>query len=389
MKKLMSLLLLLSVVFVGYSQGLVDIRNTGTCEEALDITRFKRFGPTTTPAKSVEGNKQNFEYTKHPTWYKFTVPRNGILLFDIIPEKQSDNYDFLLFKANENFCEQHSAGNIKAIRTNLQPPTSADKGQTGLSITAKVPSYEKGVEVKQGEIFYLALNNMYENGKGHTVLLRFLETRNITGNVTQSKKSNPIKATIMWENLRNSDMKQVIKTSKKGEYAMNIPLSSRANYFPKYQLTAYADKYIPEIKTYSTQEAKKFVDKEIDFKLSKIKKGLNNENLGVIYFMPNEDNMEVASEIVFRKIFILLSTNPRAEITLHGHTNGLYPSTDVDTELSERRATVIKQELVNKGIGANRIKIQGFGSLKEVYPNPENEEQEGFNRRVEVFFDKF
>ena len=231
MKKLMSLLFVLSIVFVGYSQGLVDIRNTGTCENAYDISRFKRFGPTTPPEKSVEGNKQNFEYTKHPTWYKFIVPQNGILLFDIIPEKQSDNYDFVLFKADENFCEGYNAGTVKPLRTNLSPPSADDNGYTGLSITAKLPVYEKGVEVKKGQAYYLALNNVYENGMGHTVILRFLETRNISGTVSNRKNNHPLKATVMWENLRNVDMKQKVKTAKKGEFEMNIPLSSRANYF--------------------------------------------------------------------------------------------------------------------------------------------------------------
>ena len=79
-----------------------------------------------------------------------------------------------------------------------------------------------------------------------------------------------------------------------------------------------------------------------------------------------------------------MQLNKNAEIILEGHTNGLFPSTDVDFELSAKRAEVIKEFLVENGISPERIGTEGMGSKREVYPIPETEEEEGYNRRVEV-----
>ena len=386
-----SILIFLAVFFSFSvsSQGLVNIENTGTCEDALDISRFKRFGPTTAPAPTEKGDAASFQYTKHPTWYTFTVPHDGILLFDIIPDKRSDNYDFLLFRSENGFCKKYKSGKAEPVRQNLNPSIGDDLGFTGLSMSPESPAYEEGLDVKKGEMFYLALNNMYDNGKGHTVVLNILETRKIYGKVTDKQNDNELKSELIWENLRKPDMRATTQTQKKGEYSMKIPLSTEPNAFPQYQLMAYADKYFPVINTYSTPEARELDNTEINIQLAKIKKGLNNDELGVIYFLPNEDKIEPESDIIFKKLLFLMKKNPKIAVTLEGHTNGLYPSTDVDMQLSAKRAIVVKEKLEENGISEDRIQIKGYGSTKTIFPIPEDEEQEGFNRRVEVFFDRF
>lgn len=389
MKKLIVFSLGVLISFSAMAQGLVDIRNTGTCKEALDISRFKRFGPTTAPEPADPGNEANFQYPKHPTWYMFKVPHDGILLFDIIPEQRTDNYDFLLFRGSDDFCTLYSSGKAKPVRSNLKPSSPGEAGHTGLSLSPQSPSYEKSLTVKKGEVFYLALNNVFENGKGHTVVLNFLETRSIAGTVTTRKTGNQLSADLEWKNLRDPDMAAATATEKKGEYSMRIPLSSETNSFPQYQLTVYADKHIPGIFIYSTPEARKLGAQDVNIELDKIKKGLNNEQLGVIYFLPNEDKIDPTSDIVVKKLVFLMQKNPKVAVTLEGHTNGLYPSTDIDMQLSAKRAIVVKELLEEKGISEDRIQIKGYGSTKKLYPIPEDEEQEGKNRRVEVYFDRF
>ncbi len=370
------------------AQGLVDISNTGSCEQALDISRFQQFGPTTAPEPVEHGNKMTFQYTKHPTWYFFKAPHDGILLFDIIPEQPSDNYDFLLFKANDNFCETYNQGNAKPIRRNFKPSLPSEEGRTGLAITPESDSYEKSLKVKKGDLFYIALNNVYENGKGHTMLLNFLETRKLAGNIINDN-GGMLNATLEWTNLRNPRMKANSTTFRKGEYTMEVPLNGQTNSFPKYELIVYSEKYIPEILIFSTPEARELDKLDLTVRLQKIKKGLNNEQFGVIYFQPNEDKINEESKIILKKLIYLMKHNPKVAITLEGHTNGLYPSTDIDMQLSGKRAIVVKELLEEQGIDENRIQIKGYGSKKKIYPIPEDEEQEGKNRRVEIFFDRF
>lgn len=375
------LLFLLSNAYMN-AQNLVDISNTSTCEQAYDLSRFHVFGPTTAPAEI--GNMVNdFTLVKHPTWYKFTVQKNGILLFDIIPLNSKDNYDFMLFKDEDNFCKKFNEGKLKPIRSNFNPPENT-KGITGLSYNGEKSDYEKGVPVKKGDAFYLALNNMYRNGKGHTVLFKELKTIKIKGEITDSKNEKLLKANITWRNLRKNDLFVSSQTEKKGSYEMEILLNSQENTFPKYELCAYADKYFPDIKIFSTEEANSLNGKEVNFELDKVKKGLNNETLGVIYFKANDITIVPKSEFVKMKLLKFMKLNPKAKIITEGHTNGLFPSTNVDFKLSSQRAEVIKKFLTDNGIDASRIETEGMGSKNEIYPIPETEEEEGYNRRVEI-----
>ncbi len=377
----LAIISVLIVSFNLYAQNLVDISNTSDCEHAYDISRFQIFGPTTAPAEI--GAPDGFTLPKHPTWYKFTVQKNGILLFDIIPLNSKDNYDFMLFKATDNFCEKFKNGKIKPIRANYNPPVN-DKGVTGLSYSGEEPDFEKGVVVSKGDVFYLALNNLYRDGKGHTVYFKELKTIKITGKITDSKNGKPLKADIRWRNLRNNNLFVSSQTEKKGSYEIEILLNTEQNVFPKYELCVYADKYFPEYKVFSTEEANQLNGKEVDFNLNKVKKGLNNESLGVIYFDANDVHIVPKSEYVKKKLLKFMKLNLKAKIVLEGHTNGIFPSTDVDFKLSEDRAEVVKKYLTDNGIDAARISTEGLGSKDEIYPIPETEEEEGYNRRVEI-----
>ena len=388
MKKLATVIIISVFSFVAvYSQGLVDIKNTSTCETALDISRFMRFGPTTAPEVYGTASTTDFDRPKHPTWYKFTASNDGVLLFDVFPQESKDNYDFLLFKDEPNFCEKYTNKQISPIRSNFAPSDIQKSGYTGLSFKGEGDSYEKGVEVKKGDKFYLALNNLYAEGKGHTIVFKYLKILTIKGNIA-SNNNTSVKAKIKWKSLRSDDITVVSETKKKGAYEIKATLRNESHSFPKYELCVTAEKYFPEFKIFSTKEANLLNGKQIDFKLSKIKKGLNNESLGIIYFMANEDATVPEADIILKKLLITMRTNKKTEITLEGHTNGLYPTTDLDIELSKNRANSIKKYLTDNGISLSRINTKGYGSKREKFPTPKDEIEEGFNRRVEVFFDK-
>jgi len=383
MKKVLFLSIALLLIFSINAQTFVDISNTGTCENAIDISRFTVFGPTTAPVKSGNSKSSSFELAKHPTWYKFSIQQDAILLFDIIPQNPKDNYDFMLFKSTDMFCENYKTSKANPVRSNFSPQKNL-KGVTGLSFNGTEDDFEKGIMVRKGDEFYLVLNNVYPNGKGHTVIFKQLKTNRISGKILNKKSGKPIKADIRWRNLRNDNVYVASQTEKKGTYEIEILLNNQSNVFPKYELCVYSNNFFPDFKVYSTTEANELDNKEINFELNRVKKGLNNKALGVIYFKPNDATIVPESEFVKRKLLKFMKLNLQAEIVLEGHTNGLFPSTEVDFELSDERAAVIKKYLVDNGVDASRIGTEGMGSKNEVYPIPETEEEEGFNRRVEV-----
>jgi len=324
------------------------------------------------------------QQSQHLVWYKFTIEKTGVLLFDIVPTNPKDNYDFMLFKASANFCSNYTAVKETTIRSNYMPSENNIYGQTGLSINGKLASYEKGIEVKKGDSFYLVLNNLYPNGKGHTLIFRNLATHQILGNITNSKNGNPLKSIVKWSNLRDENFYIETSTEKKGEYNMQVAVNNDSHSFPKYELFIYSDKFFPVSKIFSTEEVNKLNNTKVDFSLNKVRKGYNDNELGPIYFQPNDDEFVQASDSILKKMTRLMQLNKKIEIVLEGHTNGIYPSTYVDQQLSTNRAEKVKRYFVEKGIDESRITVKGFGSTKEIYPTPENEKEEGYNRRVEI-----
>jgi outer membrane protein OmpA-like peptidoglycan-associated protein len=294
-----------------------------------------------------------------------------------------DNYDFMLFKDEENFCEKFKQNKIKPLISNFSPPENS-KGITGLSYYGDKPDFEKGITVKEGEKYYLALNNVYQNGRGHTIIFKDIKNFVIRGTVINKKSEKPIKAEISWKNLTNSTVFTTTQTEKKGFYELEILLDHQPNTFPQYELCVNAENFFPEFIIFPTIEASQLEGKEINFQLNKVNLGLNNETLGVIYFRPNDATIVTDSEKVLKQLLKFMQLNESAVIKLEGHTNGLVPSTDVDFELSEERAQVVKNYLVQNGIDHSRIFTEGLGSKNEIYPIPETEEEEGYNRRVEI-----
>ena len=217
----------------------------------------------------------------------------------------------------------------------------------------------------------------------------FLKTINIKGTISNKKNNKPVKADIRWRNLDNNNLFVATQTEKKGSYEMEVLLNNQSNTFPKYELCVYADKYFPDFTVFSTKEANELNRKEVNFELEKVQIGTNNDGLGVIYFRPNDIVIVPKSEKVMKKLLKFLKLNPKAQIVLEGHTNGLFPSTDVDFELSAKRCEVVKKYLSENGIDPARVGTEGMGSKYEVYPIPETEEEEGLNRRVEINVIKF
>ncbi len=385
------LLIVLSafIVYNVKAQELKNIKNASDCKNAIEVSTLSKFGPTGAPKEVKMKSADNpFAQAQHPVWYKFTAQKAGMLLFDVIPIDPNDNYDFLLYKIeNNNYCSDIKSNKLSPIRMNMARTDLALQGKTGLSITGKPECYSKGIEVKKGDQFILALNNMYK-GKGHTIVFKYLENFIIKGNVTDFETNDPVKAQIFWTNLRTNETTSSTNTNKQGNFELKVSVSTEAHRFPNYLLWAYADKYYLADTVIASRSVERLETSSFNFKIHKLKKG-NNDFLPKIFFAPNATDINTKSFADLDRIYRLMVQNQELLITLEGHSNGFYPSNDVDKALSEDRAEKVKEWLVKKGIDANRIKTRGLGSNKMIYPYAENEEQESANRRVEIYIDKF
>ncbi len=389
------LILFLSLIFafatLSQSQELVNISKLNECQNALEISTLNQFGPTKAPAKFGKVSQQNpFDPVQYRTWYTFTIAKEGKLLFDIIPVAPADNYDFVLYKytEGEDFCAAFHSSQITPITINIAPNDKSNHGFTGLSVSGNIESYGKAIDVKVGERYYLLLNNMY-GGQGHSIVFKYYETYFIRGTVSDAKNDNALRAKVAWQNVRTKEYTAITNTDKKGYFEMMIPVSTEAHKFPKYRLYVVSNKYaIKEIEI-ATKDVSKIANQTIDFKMNKLQKGVNSEIVSNIYFEPNTMKIAEISSENCDKLYHLLAENPGMEIILEGHSNGFYPSTEVDQKLSEGRANFVRQYLIDKGIDAHRISIKGFGSNHLMYPKATDENEELFNRRVEINILKF
>jgi len=371
-----------------FSQELISIKNASTCESAIEISTLTKFGPTTPPKEEkLISSKNPFDRPQYPSWYKFTIERDGVLLFDIIPIDQQDNYDFILYKiTTDNYCANITNGKLEPVASNMFRNDPSNNGMTGLSNGGTPDSYSKGIEVLKGEKYLLALNNMYK-GKGHTVVFKYLENFKVTGSITDAETNGKVKAEVFWTNLRTKETSSSEITDKDGAFQLKVSVNTEVHRFPEYLLWAFAKDYYIADTIIASKDVQNLEKKPFNLKMFKLKKG-NSNFLPKILFEPNDQQFTPESMRNLERIQRLLQQNPNLEIVLEGHSNGFYPSTEVDKDLSEGRAEVVRKWLIDNGIESTRLSSRGFGSEKMLYPMAQDEFEESMNRRVEIFISK-
>ena len=197
------------------------------CKNAITL-KDTVFGPTNAPngfgdVMEIMSNKKSsfyFEKEHNTVWYKFTAPYNCDLTLDIIPVDINDDYDFAIYKyTDKDFCNFIKSKQIKPIRTNISRNDKKIGSKTGLSMTGDKKfvhsgtglCYSKFVKVKKGEIYYLVVDNVYENGKGHTLNIKY---------------RNCLNTKILQHNKKDKDKD---KNKDKSEITLNINAVDKEN----------------------------------------------------------------------------------------------------------------------------------------------------------------
>jgi len=360
----------------------------------------------------------SFEKEHNTVWYKSTVKQNAILTFDIIPLSIKDDYDFHLFKyTGKDFCDAVKTGKIKAVRTNISRNEKQIKSKTGLSsdgtedyVHSGVGNpYSKPLTVKKGETYYLVLDNVYENGKGHTLILHFKYSpvikkttdKKIVKKDTVKIVPKPIsgKATIkviITDSLTNepvfADMELVNLTKQKYKAPEIIrkdtnTMTGKIIAGHKFLLSIVAKGYLP----FCMQITSKKTDTLIIYhaKLQKVQAGLqfNAEN---ILFYGNETKLLPISFVALNNIVTFMKENPKVKMQIQGHVNSPkkytyhIPKRIFIYRLSKRRAKLVYNFLIKNGISKKRLTYKGMGAKKMKYPYTTKLQEMQKNRRVEI-----
>ncbi|HET6227213.1 MAG TPA: OmpA family protein [Bacteroidia bacterium] len=139
----------------------------------------KGFGNDLEIHDNPEDDLMYFENEHNTIWYKFSAWETGQLTFDIIPVDPNDDYDFMLYKwTGGDFRSNIMNKKVTPLRTCISRNDKKLKGRTGLLLDESLPpyvhsgvgdSYVKYMNVQKGETFYLLVDNVYNNGNGHTI----------------------------------------------------------------------------------------------------------------------------------------------------------------------------------------------------------------------------
>jgi outer membrane protein OmpA-like peptidoglycan-associated protein len=340
----------------------------------------------------ISGNsKKNiyyFEQEHHTTWYKFSTPFDGELAITITPDSPKDDYDFLLFKISENnFCDSIKTKKLKPLRTNISRGNKTILGITGLSKDAKQEfvgqgigdAFSKTIIVKKGENYVIVLDNV-KGTEGHSIEMSYLQNIEISGVVTDENKK-PVKANVT---LTDNNGQEIAKTKSDtaGKYFIKAKVAESVSN----KLTIENDSSFFQTIEINTAKTKDYTFRDIRTELPKLKAG-KKYNIGNLNFYGNLAVLLPASIPNLEALYKIMARNKHMVIRIEGHINNpgnAVKDTPFFQKLSEDRAEVVYDYLVEKGIEKERMSKIGFGSKYMLFPNAVSEEEQEKNRRVEI-----
>jgi outer membrane protein OmpA-like peptidoglycan-associated protein len=129
----------------------------------------------------------------------------------------------------------------------------------------------------------------------------------------------------------------------------------------------------------------KAMEQEVVADASALKSGLAAEGKVAVYgilFDTNKAVVKPESEPALVQITKLLQQDPKLQLFVVGHTDGV-GTPEANQKLSADRAAAVVQALVSRGVSAARLKPSGVGMYSPVSTN-RTEEGRARNRRVEL-----
>lgn len=217
------------------------------------------------------------------------------------------------------------------------------------------------------------------------------------GKVLDAQSGKPVSAKIVCFDPETKKAIDSLTTSKSGNYEFFIPnkeliylVSSESfegqedTFNPKifFKKGSYQrDIYLEPLKKESKVEPSKMESTEGAPVGEKVKDEDAGFKLDKVYFNLGDDTVLPESYQQLDQLAAYLRENPKLKIQIEGHTDNRGDK-EANKKLSLDRAFKVREYLLNKGIGGNRIKFKGYGDTRPVVTN-DSEENRKLNRRVE------
>ncbi len=339
-----------------------------------------------------------FAREHHSHWFEFVAPHEGILTFELTPDNSNDDYDWLLYKADDPFyCACIKTKQELPVRGNISRNDRLLLSRTGMAMeytnefapSGPGNSFSKPIEVEKGDRFYLVVDDNYIKGKGFELEVSLpkpkakandktikLKKLKVSGIVTDAVTMLPVKAKITVEqDTTGKVVATVFSDSLTGEYSVNL-------FVRKYVFTVEGQGFMPKSESVNYRKVTA-TEVSQNFSLDSIRVGVR-ANFYNIRFQPNKSLIKPTSEPELYRLYGFLKNYPGIYIDIKGHTNTNKLADQYFLQrLSYRRAEAIRDFLTQKGIDAKRITYRGLGG-KEPLIVTDDFEKAQINSRVEV-----
>lgn len=222
-------------------------------------------------------------------------------------------------------------------------------------------------------------NNASEEGRQRnrraTVeVLLALPMVTIEGTVTDEKTGQPLVADVIFRTKEGSDS---IRTDADGRFKTTVVSGTVVG------IDAFAKCHF--MRSEMVKATPKMKPVAMPLKPANAGAILDLDNL---YFVGNQAVLLETSKPELPKILRFMQSNPAMKIEIAGHVNR--PNTPPigmetwDFKLSQDRAKVVYNFLLENGITSDRISWKGYGNHEMRFPRATTEEQQALNRRVEL-----
>lgn len=338
---------------------------------AINLQPDLVYGPTSAPSGAgrlleiqADGKHPNlFEREHNSVWYKFVVPYNGLLEFNITPTDPKDDYDFLVYKYTDKYFSNNIIQNIVLpVTYNLCAfDTMSKTGEIGMKHDADLKqisandmgSYVTSLNVYKGEIYYIVLDCKGSKCSGHSIRAEVLLGESVEPLVmfydTETKKRMEVELTILEVDANNRAI--ISQPDFKG---------GRIKFVPSSKYTIYARK-----KGYFSLHKENFgkevfmQDTILRFAMNKAEKGTKFQ-INDIYFEDGLSQLLPESDTTLNDYVLMFTNHPQITFRIKGNIPTYGANPDEDMKVSLDRALSVKEYFVSHGISEERITIAGM-----------------------------
>lgn len=208
------------------------------------------------------------------------------------------------------------------------------------------------------------------------VLKKLPELTLMQGFITEKLSGKPVEAVIsIWDNDKKQQVAEFRSKANTGEYLVSLPAGKN------YGIIIEEERYLFHSENVFLPLGDGYKSIKKDIELVAIKKG-EKIRLNNVFFETGLSSLSPASHNELDLIVDLLQNNTSLKVEIGGHTDNVGEAS-ANISLSQKRADVVVNYILLKGIDKSRLVAKGYGSLEPVGDNREEIGRQ-LNRRTEL-----